>query len=101
MITTEHPSPPTVPTQKKEYITYTKAVQTDPYTDSSTSADDEDDIRFRSRRRSSKRGLQSDEEIRTSLRKEIEAELRATQNGDAITPIRTAQQRFPLRTLND
>ena len=82
---------------QKEYITYTKGVQTDEYLDNGTSPrdDDEDDVRLRSRRRSSRH----DEEIRASLRKEIEEELRETQAGEATNG--TKDQRFPLRVLND
>jgi dynein intermediate chain, cytosolic len=90
------PAPP-----KKEYITYSKGVQTDAYSDVSTSADEEDDVRFRSRRRSSRRDQENDEQIRASLRKEIEEELRATQNGDTSETPGPKSQRFPLRTLND
>lgn len=85
---------------KKEYITYTKAVQTDPQTDSSTSAD-EDDVRFRTRRRSSRKDQQSDQEIRASLRKEIEEELRSMQNGHANTDTAALQPSASLRTLSD
>jgi dynein intermediate chain, cytosolic len=89
--------------QKKEYITYTKGVQTDAYSDSSSSPDeeDEDDVRFRSRRRSSKQDEQSDEQIRERLRKEIEEELRSTQKGDVTTAPGSTPHRFPSQTLND
>ena len=93
-------APAPAPAQAKEYITYSKGVQTDTQTDSATSAD-EDDIRLRSRRRSSRRDHISDEEIRASLRKEIEDELRATQDGESAVLDGPPRQRFPLRTLND
>ncbi len=89
------------PAGRKEYIMYTKGVQTDPSTDAVISADDEDDVRFRSRRRSSRRDQDGDEEIRASLRTEIEEELRATQNGVSAIEHGTRRQRFPLRTLDD
>ena len=91
--------PTTLP--KKEYITYTKGVQTDPYSDVPPPADDEDDVRFRSRRRPSRDDHQSDEDIRARLRKEIEEELSATQNGDNVVANGAPHQRFPLRTLNN
>ena len=86
----------------REYITYNKAVQTEPYVDASTSAREqaEDDITPLSRKRLSRREQERDEDIRASLRKEIEEELRATQNGlSTSTAAPTAQQRYPLRTL--
>lgn len=87
----------------KEYITYTKGVQTDPYLDAANGSDgsDEDDVRRRSRRRSSARDLEKEEEIRANLRKEIEEELRATQNGHLDAETNGQKQRFPLRTLTD
>jgi dynein intermediate chain, cytosolic len=87
---------------QKEYITYSKAVQTEPYVDASTGPRDqsEDESTPRARKRLSRREQERDEEIRTNLRKEIEEELRATQNGASTEkPAPVAQQRFPLRTL--
>lgn len=87
---------------QKEYITYTKAVQTEPYVDASTSAHDRSDEEKspRTRKRLSKIEQERAQEIRAGLRKEIEEELRATQAG-ASTELHppVAQQRFPLRTL--
>ncbi|KPI45140.1 Cytoplasmic dynein 1 intermediate chain 2 [Cyphellophora attinorum] len=88
----------------KEYITYTKAVQTDPWSDESpTEGSDEDDIRKRSRRRSSKKTAEEEEAIRAQLRREIEDELQATQNGHIGNQVNgdSQKQRFPLRTLTD
>lgn len=89
---------------KREYISYAKGVQTEPYLDASTSQEDDmdDDIQFRSKKRTSRRELERDEEIRASLRREIEEELKATQNGSSTSSLPdAAQQRFPLRTLTD
>ena len=86
----------------REFITYNKAVQTEPYDDASTGAREqaEDEITPPSRKRLSRREQERDEGIRASLRKEIEEEVRATQNGlSTSTPAPTAQQRYPLRTL--
>ena len=94
------PLPATIPVQS-EYITYTKAVQTEPCSDESTTESGEDDVRRRSRRRSSKRAPEDQKEIRARLRKEIEEEMHATQNGTDQTQVNgTQKQRFPLRTLN-
>jgi dynein intermediate chain, cytosolic len=96
------PEPTTVP-PPKEYITYTKGVQTDPISDDDFTPDgsDEDDVRKRSRRRSSRRDAAEEEEIRASLRKEVEEELRAAQAGHSNNTINGQKQRFPLRTLTD
>jgi len=95
---TSEPSAP-----KREYITYTKGVQTEPYleetTKSQTASDDELPVR---RKRLSRRDQERDEEIRISLRKEIEDELRATLNREStISLSASSQQRFPLRTLTN
>ncbi|KIX01377.1 uncharacterized protein Z518_09102 [Rhinocladiella mackenziei CBS 650.93] len=87
---------------KKEYITYSKGVQTEPYTEEATPTQDhsDDELSLGSRRRLSRRDQERDEEIRQSLRKEIEEEVRATLNRDSIASMSTnSQQRFPLRTL--
>lgn len=96
------PPPPAAPASK-EYITYTKGVQTDSYLDDSATPEgsEEDDVRRRSRRRSSRRDLEKEAEIRTNLRKEIEDELRATQDGEPGTELNGHKQRFPLRILSD
>lgn len=93
------PAPP-----KKEYITYSKGVQTEPYVEEAARSQEssDDDLALRSRRRLSRRDQEKDEEIRQSLRKEIEEEIKATLNRDASTSIPTASQsRFPLRTLTN
>jgi len=87
------PSRPT-----REYITYTKGVQTDLYTDSWT--DQQDDSEDQRSSRAKRRSSRSDEEIRAHLKKEIEEELRSTLNRDPTTTAMTGPQpRFPLRTL--
>ena len=95
-------APPPAP-GRKEYITYTKGVQTDPYLDDSATPEgsDEDDVRLRSRRRSSRRDPEKEAEIRANLRKEIEEELRATQDGEPGAEVNGQKQRFPLRILTD
>jgi dynein intermediate chain, cytosolic len=94
-------APAGLPTPK-EYITYTKGVQTD-FSDNEDDLkdSDEDDVRRRSRRRSSARDPEKEEEIRISLRKEIEDEIRAAQSGRLDIEMNGQRQRFPLRTLND
>lgn len=91
---------PPVQVPAREYITYSKAVQTDPVADVGvgTNGDFEDEEHTRPRRRSSRKQKEQDEEIRASLRREIEEEIRATQ-GDPSIPV-SSQQRFPLRQLN-
>ncbi|EXJ77979.1 hypothetical protein A1O3_09138 [Capronia epimyces CBS 606.96] len=88
---------------KKEYITYSKSVQTEPYTeDSAYVQEDSDgnDLSLSSHKRSSRRDQERDEEIRQNLRREIEEEVRATVNRDSVDVVSSAsQQRFPLRTL--
>lgn len=90
---------------KKEYITYTKGVQTEPWLDESTKTQDgseDDDIQVRGERRRSRRDFETEEEIRQNLRKEIEEELKATFNREPAHPQSpNSQPRFPLRTLND
>lgn len=91
---------------KKEYITYTKGIQTEPYLEEpSRSQDDEEDeeLSLRQRRRLSRRDQEKDEEIRQALRKEIEEELRATLNRESTATLSTVnhQHRFPLRTLTN
>ena len=92
---------------KKEYITYTKGVQTEPYLEKLIQPkehSDEDEPSFRQRRRSSRRDQEKEEEIRQALRKEIEDELRATLNREAAAPALSQdkqQLRFPLRTLTN
>ncbi|ETI26551.1 hypothetical protein G647_03329 [Cladophialophora carrionii CBS 160.54] len=96
------PAPP-----KKEYITYTKGVQTEPYLEEPLKPQDlseDEDLSLRHRKRLSRRDLEQEEQIRQALRKEIEEELRATLNRDstASTISQSQQQlRFPLRTLTN
>ncbi len=94
------PAPP-----KKEYITYSKGVQTEPWLDENAKIQDgaeEDDIQVRGERRRSRRDLEREEEIRQNLRKEIEDEVKATLSREpAVTQPSIAQPRFPLRSLND
>lgn len=54
---------------------------------------------MRSRRRSSRKQQDTDEEIRARIRQEIEEELHAIQNGETNHRQPSAQQRFPLRQL--
>ncbi|KIW38227.1 uncharacterized protein PV06_09211 [Exophiala oligosperma] len=90
---------------KKEYITYAKGVQTEPWLDENTKAQDgseDDDIQVRGERQRSRRDFETEEEIRQKLRKEIEEELTATFNREPAHPQSpNSQPRFPLRTLND
>lgn len=89
---------------KREYITYNKGVQTEGYTDDTTipQTTSDDDLPVRSRKRLSRRDQERDEEIRLSLRKEIEEELRDTLNRESTISLSSpSQQRFPLRTLTN
>ena len=97
----EEVSAPAVRKPKPEYITYSKSVQTDPVVDVGvgTENDFDEETSVRSRRRSSRRQKEDEEQIRATLRKEIEDELRSTQTGSTQIPP-SAQQRFPLRQLN-
>jgi dynein intermediate chain len=97
----EEPPPSTSLPPKREYITYSKGIQTEDTADAGieTDAERENDLPVRSRR-NTRRETERDEEIRARLRKEIEEEIRATQSGnltDTSTP--AAQQRLPLRPL--
>jgi dynein intermediate chain, cytosolic len=98
--TTETVPAPSTALVAKEYITYTKGVQTDAPLYDEPEDGDEDDVRRRSRRRSSARDLDQ-EAIRANLRKEIEEELRATRDGHLDTEVNGQKSRFPLRTLTD
>lgn len=97
----EEVSAPAVRKPKPEYITYSKSVQTDPVVDVGvgTENDFDEETSVRSRRRSSRRQKEDEEQIRATLRKEIEDEFRSTQTGSTQIPP-SAQQRFPLRQLN-
>jgi len=98
--TSEEVTVPRVQKPKPEYITYSKAVQTEPVTDVGVGTEDgfEDELATRGRRRSSRKQKEIDEEIRASLRQEIEEELRTT-NGKSSSNQPSTQQRFPLRQL--
>ena len=91
---------------KKEYITYTKGVQTEPYLGDPLKPQeysDDEELLLRQSKRLSRREQERDEEIRQALRKEIEEELRATLHGDPTASAVSQsqqQQRFPLRTLS-
>ncbi|RMD44089.1 hypothetical protein DV735_g946, partial [Chaetothyriales sp. CBS 134920] len=92
-----------VPAPKKEYITYSKGVQTDPVPyedDRSLGEESEENARGKNRRRSSRRDIEEEEQIRARLRKEIEEELQASRNGEG-SKSEPSSQRFPLRTLAD
>ncbi|EAS36850.3 cytoplasmic dynein intermediate chain [Coccidioides immitis RS] len=100
------PAPPP-PSPKPEILTYSKAVQTDTWTESKTLSEDgtesegeDSPTTSRANKRLSRRERERDEEIREKLRQEIEEELKATQSlaagGDAQP---TGQFRYPLRTL--
>lgn len=89
---------------RKEYITYTKGVQTEPSLEETAKSQEnsDDNLSLRSRRGTSRRDQERDEEIRQNLRKEIEEEIRVTFNRDSATATsKTSQQRFPLRTLTN
>ncbi|RMZ85220.1 hypothetical protein DV738_g226, partial [Chaetothyriales sp. CBS 135597] len=104
MTTVESVAAEAVQAPKKEYITYSKAVQTEPVThedDTPLGAESEENARLKNRRRSSRRDLEDEEEqIRARLRKEIEEELQASRIGEG-SKSEPASQRFPLRTLAD
>lgn len=86
-----------------EYITYSKGVQTETVEDGAGGLDEDTDelVPVRPRRRSSRKQKETDEEIRASIRREIEDELHAIQNGKISHIQPSAQQRFPLRQLTD
>lgn len=94
---------PPVQKPKPEYITYSKGVQTEPVKEVGVDSEEElnghDEDSIRTRRKSGGKRGEADEEIRARLRKEIEEELGATQNGNSAVPS-SAQHRFPLRQLN-
>lgn len=101
-VSTSAPAPvPTTEVPKKEIIYYTKAVQTEPYLDAGTSTDDdlERTQSPRSRKRLSRVEREQDEQIREQLRKEIEEEIKAAQNGSSAEAASTTQPRYPLRQL--
>ncbi|RMZ90998.1 hypothetical protein DV736_g1770, partial [Chaetothyriales sp. CBS 134916] len=88
---------------KREYITYSKGVQTDPVPegdDRPLAEGSEENVRFKSRRRSSRRDIEDEEEIRARLYKEIEEELKANSKGEGSKSA-PSPRRFPLRKLAD
>jgi len=96
--------------RKSEILTYSKAVQTDSWTEPSSRSVDglsetengDSPRTSRANRRLSRRERERDEEIRESLRKEIEEELQVTKgltDGGIIS--QSAQLRYPLRTLTN
>ena len=105
----ETPLPPPPPAPKVEILTYSKAVQTDPYIDSrSRSADgysdseDNASTTSRSNKRLSRRQREKEEEIRERLRREVEEELKAAKDLKEGSEVKSAGNlRYPLRTLND
>lgn len=105
----EPPLPPPPP-PKPEVVTYSKAVQTDPWVqptsqpaDGASASEDEDSpTTSRANKRLSRREREKDDEIRESLRREIEEELNAAkelQDGGGASS--ATQSRYPLRTLSD
>ncbi|RMZ78519.1 hypothetical protein DV737_g3793, partial [Chaetothyriales sp. CBS 132003] len=95
---------------KREYITYSKGVQTDPVPDDDErpfAGGSEENVRFKTRRRSSRRDVEDEEEIRARLRNEIEEELKASHDKGEVSrsappaPSAPSAPRFPLRTLAD
>jgi dynein intermediate chain, cytosolic len=94
--------PPSPGPPKRVYITYSKAVQTEPYVDASAGPQDvsEEEDQTRTRKRLSRREVEREAEMRASLRKEIEEEWAATHAGASTDQFpAAAQQRYPLRTL--
>ncbi|CAG8196613.1 unnamed protein product [Penicillium salamii] len=109
---TQAPPPPDLESGSKprpEVVTYSKAVQTDeldqqPETPEGSDVSDNEDApgTTRSSKRLSRREKERDEEILQKLRKEIEEELRATnQQDDNDNTAAQTQLRYPLRTLDD
>ena len=96
---------PAAPTSvDKEVISYSKGVQTEPWTDSAVQADFSDqENATRSSKRLSRREREKDGELRANLRREIEEELREIQ-GQSVNNAQIKlpqQERFPLRELRD
>lgn len=99
----EDPAPHDPPPPRKEYITYNKGVQTEPFLEETAKLQEssDDDLSQRSKKRHSRREQERDEEIRQHLRKEIEEEVKATLDRDSNAATATSQPRFPLRTLTN
>jgi dynein intermediate chain len=100
------------PKPTKEYVTYSKGVQTsddwsprkDKGAGGSDSERDESPTRTsRANKRLSRRQKERDEEIRAALKKEIEEEIKAAQqtNLDAAGAQTGAKENFPFKTLTD
>jgi dynein intermediate chain len=102
--------PDPAPVEQKATITYSKAVQTtEPWSQNSRSvgaslsdSENEGAVSTKTSKRLSRRERERDSEIRENLRREIEEELRASQqtssNGHAA---QSSRARFPLRTLTN
>ena len=93
---------PDLPQPPKEYITYAKGVQTEPYADASTNSEPIPDYEIGpgARQRLSRREQERDEETRAHLRKEVEDELRTAQISlSPDTKPQSAQTKYPLRTF--
>ncbi|KAK2839168.1 hypothetical protein FQN49_006405, partial [Arthroderma sp. PD_2] len=93
---------------KVEILTYSKGVQTDSIPEPETPVDDISELEdggspttpSRSYKRLSRRAREKDEEIRDSLRKEIEEELKSAKDwANGGTTSASTQLRYPLRTL--
>ncbi|EEP76665.1 hypothetical protein UREG_01514 [Uncinocarpus reesii 1704] len=95
------------PAPKPEILTYSKAVQTDTWSDPKTRSEDGSETEGegspstpRASKRLSRRARERDEEIRERLRKEIEEELNAAKEPVEGGDLQQAGQlRYPLRTL--
>lgn len=90
------------PAPRREYITYSKAVQTDSaITQDSENEDSATESNNIEKKRHSQEEESRNEEIRASLRKEIEDEVRATIDSSPNGISAAVQQRYPLRTLTE
>ncbi|KAL4911857.1 WD40-repeat-containing domain protein [Aspergillus aurantiobrunneus] len=97
------PEPPSAPEVKPEVVTYNKGVQTDDLRqmENDTCSLDSDDEETSDNRPSSKKQRERDDEIRKNLRKEIEEELRATEESAQNETGNDSSLRYPLRKLDD
>ena len=89
------------PTPRREYIAYSKGVQTDTIDDEASEELEREELQTEDLAR--KRHSQDDEsrleETRARLRQEIEEEMRATAELTSTDAVSSAQSRHPLRTL--
>lgn len=90
--------PPSKPTP--QYITYSKGVQTEPVDELTGIDGDAINGEVQNRTGATEDQDEIHENIRASLRKEIEEELRAAENGDAKNISTVTRERFPLRALS-